>query len=383
MYLEDLLQITTEREYTDEGFLKVPARISRTGIQAYTALEMGITDKEPDSPVFIFRPEEEVFDVKSLTSFANKIVTDNHPPVLVDSKNSKEYSVGFAGPEVTKDGDFAKTILHITDADAISKIESGKVELSNGYTADIDWTPGVAPDGQAYDAIQRNIKGNHIAIVERGRAGADCRLADNLPTEGDNAVMAKITIDGVDFEVTDQAAQAVGKLQTRLVDAEMEAQTEAEKKKLKEDELEAAKKEAKAKEDADKAELDATKEKVPTADALDKLVADRTELVDSVLSVMPEIEWKGKDAETLRSEVVTAKCSDVQMDSADTSAEYIKARFDILVADAAKNPQNLIDDALKKQIQKDDETVDNRPADVIARDEHNAKARDAWKGGKK
>lgn len=383
MYLEDLLQITTEREYTDEGFLKVPARISRTGTQTYTALEMGITDKEPDAPIVVFRPNEEVFDIKSLSSFANKVVTDNHPPVLVDSKNSKEYSVGFAGPEVTQDGDFAKTILHITDADAIAKIESGKVELSNGYTADIDWTPGVTPDGEQYDAVQRNIKGNHIAIVERGRAGADCRLADNLPTQGDKVIMAKITIDGIDFEVDNQAAQAVGKLQARLVDAEMETQTEAEKKKIAEDELEMAKKEAKAKEDEAKAEVDAAKEKIPTADSLDKMVEERSTLVDSVLSVMPEIEWKGKDAETLRKEVISAKCSDVQMDSAEVSADYIKARFDILVVDAAKNPQNLIDEALKKSIQKDDETVDNRPADVIAREKQMKDSRDAWKGDKK
>ncbi len=383
MYLEDLLQITTEREYTDEGFLKVPARISRTGIQTYTAREMGITDKEPDSPIFIFRPEEEVFNPDSLSSFENKPVTDNHPPELVNAKNSKEFTVGHAGPEVTKDGDFAKTILYVTDADAIAKIESGKVELSNGYTADIDWTPGVTPDGERYDAIQRNIKGNHIAIVERGRAGADCRLADNLPTEGDEVIMAKITIDGVDFEVTDQAAQAVGKLQTRLVDTEMEAQTEVEKKKAKADAEEEAKKEAKAKEDAMQAELDAAKEKIPTTDALDKLVAERKDLIDSVLVVMPEIEWQGKDAETLRSEVVAAKCSDVQMDSAEASAEYIKARFDILVADAATNDHNPIDDALKKQVQNDTGSVDNRPVHVIAREKQMADSRDAWKGGNK
>ena len=383
MYLEDLLQITTEREYTDEGFLKVPARISRTGIQTYTAREMDIADKEPDSPIFIYRPEEEVFSPSSLSSFANKIVTDNHPPVLVDSKNSKEYSVGFAGPEVTKDGDFAKTILHITDADAIAKIESGKVELSNGYTADIDWTPGVAPNGEKYDAIQKNIKGNHIAIVERGRAGADCRLADNLPTQGDTVIMAKITIDGIDFEVDNQAAQAVGKLQARLKDAEMETQTEAEKKKAKADELEMAKKEAKTKEDELKAEVDAAKEKIPTADSLDKMVEDRSTLVDSVLAVMPEIEWKGKDAATLRSEVIAAKCPDIQMDSAEVSADYIKARFDILVADAVKNPSNLLDEALKKTLTDGKETVDNRPLSVIAREKQMQDSRDAWKGGKK
>ena len=239
MFLTDRLNITTEREYTDEGFLKVPARISRTGIQEYLAVEMGLTDKDPKDIVRVYRPEDEVFTDESLTSFANKPVTNNHPPELVNSRNSRQYSVGMSGPEVTRDGMFAKTVLHVTDEDAIKNIESGKVELSNGYTADIEWTPGVTPDGEQYDAIQRNIKGNHIAIVERGRAGPACRVADNLPTLGDEVTMAKITIDGVDFEVSDQAAQAVGKLQERLKDSEMETQETDEDLKKKEDEMEA------------------------------------------------------------------------------------------------------------------------------------------------
>jgi len=288
MFLYDRLNITTtEREYTDEGFLKVPARISRTGIQIYRAAEMGITDKEPNEPIKVFRPEEEVFSNSSLSSFANKPVTDNHPPELINAKNSKKFSVGHAGPEVIKDGDFAITTLYVTDADAIAKIESGKVELSNGYVADIDWTPGVTPDGETYDAIQRNIKGNHIAIVERGRAGPQCRVADNLPTDGDKVTMAKITIDGVDFEVTDQAAQAVGKLQVRLSDAEKETSEEEKKRKIKEDEMEEAKKEAKKSEDSLQAKLDDATSKIPTTDSIDKLVTERTTVVDTVLKVMP------------------------------------------------------------------------------------------------
>ncbi len=378
MFLADRLNITTEREYTDEGFLKVPARISRTGIQEYLAIEMGLSDRDPQDIIRVYRPEEEVFSDESLTSFASKPVTNNHPPELVNTKNSRQYGVGFSGPEVTRDGMFAKTVLNVTDEEAIKNIESGKCELSNGYTADIDWTPGVTPDGEQYDAVQRNIKGNHIAIVERGRAGPACRVADNLPNLGDTVTMAKITIDGVDFEVSDQAAQAVGKLQASLIDAEKETQMKAEEVKAKEDEMEEEAKEAKKTEDSLKAKLDDANSKIPTADTLDKLVADRTALVDSILKVAPEMEWQGKDADTLRREVVAAKCQNIQMDS--VSTDYIKARFDMLVESVESNSQQQLDDAFTQEVNdKSKKVEDTRSADVIAREKMMADSQNAWK----
>ncbi len=342
---------------------------------------MGLTDRDPTDVIKVYRPEEEVFSDDSLQSFANKPVTNNHPPELVNPSNSKQFSVGMSGPEIARDGMFAKTVLHVTDGDAIKNIESGKVELSNGYTADIEWTSGVTPDGEQYDAIQRNIKGNHIAIVERGRAGPACRVADNLPMTGDTVTMAKITIDGVDFEVSDQAAQAVGKLQARVSDAEKEAQKKADEVEAKEDEMEEKAKEAKKTEDSLKAKLDDAKSKIPTADTLDKLVAERTAVVDTVRKVAPEIEWEGKDADTLRKEVVAAKCPNVQLDS--VSSDYINARFDMLVESVENNSQQQLDDAISQQVENKDKDVDNRPADVIAREKMMADSQNAWKGGAK
>ena len=378
MFLADRLNINTEREYTDEGYLIVPSRISRIGIQEYSAIEMGLTDRDPTDIIKVYRPEEEVFRDDSLSSFANKPVTNNHPPELVNSKNFRDYGVGFSGPEVTRDGMFAKTVLQVTVESAIKNIESGKVELSNGYTADIDWTPGVTPEGEQYDAVQRNIKGNHIAIVERGRAGSACRVADNLPNLGDKVSMAKITIDGVDFEVSDQAAQAVGKLQERLNDAEMETKNKDEEIKAKEEEMETKEKESKATNDALQAKLDDANSKIPTEDSLDKLVSERTALVDSVRKIVPDLKWEGKDEDTLRREVVAAKCPNVKMDS--VSTDYVKARFDMLVESVETNSQQDLDDALSQQVKdKDVKDVDNRPADVIAREKMMADSQSAWK----
>lgn len=388
MFLTDIVNIPTERKYTDEGFLIVPARISRSGVQEYLAIELGVTDKEEGAKIRIFRSEEEVFSQNSLNSFANKPVTDNHPPELITSKNAKQFSVGHASPEIVKDGVFVKTILHVTDADAIAKIESGKVELSNGYTADIDWTPGVSPEGDQFDAVQRNIKGNHIAIVERGRAGPACRLADNLTTTiGDKVAMAKVTINGVDFEVSDQAAQAVVKLQKGLKDAEEEIQTEAEKakakdKKDKKDQME-EKEETDSEHEEEKEELKSkladAKSKIPSTKTLDKLVADRQNVVSDVLKICPEIKWEGKDTMTLRKEVVGLKCENVQMDS--VSDDYISARFDMLVESVSINSQLNLDNSFTQEVNNDNKVVDIRPASVIAREKMMADSRDAWKGG--
>ena len=379
MFLKDRLDINTKRQYTDEGFLIVPSRIARIGIQEYYVTEMGIKDRNPSDIIRVYRPEEEVFSEDSLSSFANKSVTDNHPSEMVTSKNSKDLSVGFSGPEVRKDGMFVETILRITDESAIKKIESGKVELSNGYTSDIDWTPGITSDGEEFDAVQRNIKGNHIAIVDRGRAGPACRLADNLPTDGDKVTMAKITIDGVDYEVSDQAAQAIGNVQQKLSDAENETQEEKDKLKAKEDEMEEANKKAKKTEDSLQAKLDDAKSNILTADELDTKVSERKALIDNILKIDPDVKWEGKDSNELIKIVVADKCPTVQMDS--VSDDYIKARFDMLLESVDTNTQVNLDNALQAQL-KGKETNDTRSPSVIARDKMIEQNRQAWQNNK-
>ena len=378
MFLSDRYRITTKREYSDEGFLKVPARISRTGIQEYLASEMGLNDREPTDIIRVWRPEEEVFSDVSMKSFENKPVTNNHPPELVNASNYKDYSVGFSSADVTRDGMFVSTLLHISDAEAIKLVESGKVELSNGYISDIEWEQGITPDGENYDAIQRNIRGNHIAIVERGRAGSSCRVADNLTIDKEKRNMPKITIDGVDYEVTDQAAQAVGKLQRALSDAEMSAEEKEKEDKKKQDEFEKKEKEGKKSEDSLQAKLDDALSKVPDATVLDSMVSSRVALIDSATKVLPDLKWEGKDQAAIHKEVVGAKCPNVNLDS--VSEDYIAARFDMLVESVGGNSQHSLDTAFSQQVSTDTETEDTRPAHIIARDKMAADSRNAWKG---
>jgi len=375
VFIKDLSVLDSARQYTSEGFLRVPAAISRVGVQTYTPDEMGVP-ANGKSLIYVYRPPEEVFSDVSLGSFANKPVTNDHPPELVTAKNAKTYAVGMSGDQVTKLDDRVTTTLTIMDADAIREIEAGKAELSNGYTADIDWTPGITPEGINYDAVQRNIVGNHIALVTKGRAGMTCRLADS---QKGGVKMPTVMIDGVNFDAPEQTVQAVAKLQKRLADAEMSAAEMEKDMKAKEDEMAEKEKEAQATNDALKAQLDAAKEAVPTGAALDALVADRADLLEKARTLVPDYEWQGKDAATIRREVVAAKCPTVNMDAA--SAEYIAARFDLLVE--AAPGKTTVDHALTTQVVGTPAATETRPAHIVARDAMIARNREAWKGATK
>ncbi len=164
------------RRRTPEGFLQMRARIGRAGIQDYRAGEIGgPAGAAFDSPVRVYRPPAEVFDPASLASFAGKPVTLDHPPAMVDSGNWKQVAVGHSGSSVERDGQHLATDLVVTDAAAVARAEAGS-ELSNGYWADFDFTPGLTPEGEPYDAVQRNIRGNHIALVDQGRCGPTCTV---------------------------------------------------------------------------------------------------------------------------------------------------------------------------------------------------------------
>ncbi len=189
------------RRRTSEGFLHMRARIGRAGLQDYKAGEIGgPLDAPPETPVRVYRPPEEVFDPASLASFAGKPVTLDHPPAMVDSGNWKSFAVGHSSAAVARDGDHLATDLVITDAAAVAKAEQGS-ELSNGYWADFDFTPGLTPEGEPYDALQRNIRGNHIALVDQGRCGPSCTVgtgtdaAANSPSTAIDRAAVTVVLD--------------------------------------------------------------------------------------------------------------------------------------------------------------------------------------------
>ena len=181
MQLEDRVVIDAKDvRITKDGYLVAMPRVARTGIQLYTGDEMGKPEMEV---VRVYRPEAEVFNKDSMHSFAFRPITDNHPPVQVDSKNWKDFASGLSGGEVARDGEFLRVPMTVMDQTVINKYNDGKAELSVGYTADIKWQTGTDPgSGMQYDAIQTNIRANHIAVVDAARGGKKLRIGDRTQT---------------------------------------------------------------------------------------------------------------------------------------------------------------------------------------------------------
>src|SRR5690606_37114050 len=120
--------------------------------------------------------------------FAHRPVTNDHPDEPVTADNWKQFAVGQTADEIARDGQFIRVPLMVADAAAIKAIEDGKRELSAGYTCDLAFEAGQTASGEAYDAIQKNIRANHVAIVQRGRAGSEVRIGDGAGKWGASPV---------------------------------------------------------------------------------------------------------------------------------------------------------------------------------------------------
>lgn len=165
----DRAEIQPSWEETPEGYLRIKATFARTGLQRYR--------RQDGSEAVEYRPEEEVSKQDALLSLANLPVTLEHPPELLTPDTCREYQRGHTGSSVEYRTPFAYGVVTVTDREAIEAVKRGDArEVSVGYRVKFDSTPGVTPDGQRYDGVQREISGNHVAIVRKGRAGPEVRL---------------------------------------------------------------------------------------------------------------------------------------------------------------------------------------------------------------
>lgn len=160
-------------ERTPAGAYRIPAYVTRVGVLEYMR-EDGSIQRE-------YRPSDEVSAPASLESLADCAITDFHPYSAINPMNHREFAVGHitGAPAPAMDGDFVAATMVVADAREIALIDAGeRVENSCGYDCVLDMTPGVAPDGTAYDAIQRAITYNHVALLPKGfgRAGTDVAL---------------------------------------------------------------------------------------------------------------------------------------------------------------------------------------------------------------
>ena len=159
----------SEHKYkTPEGYLIcTDAILARTGKQSYTKDEL-FQDGD-NTEVNVDRPYDEVMNAKTIASFENKPITFDHPDEDVNVGNYKDYAIGYVRDvhqgKTDKGEDVILGNLVITDQEAINAIEQGDhTDLSCGYDCDIK------DDGNG-NYSQTNIRGNHLALCEQGRAG--------------------------------------------------------------------------------------------------------------------------------------------------------------------------------------------------------------------
>lgn len=179
--------------------------LTRVGIFEY---------KNPDGSIRReLRLPEEVFAPESLASYKGKPVILTHEAGMIDSDNVQQEQIGTILSEGTQDGDNVRAQIIIHDA---RKLDYGLRELSLGYSLDLEEVPGEW-QGQPYDAIQRNIRVNHLALVEKARAGDSARL----------------NIDGEDTQQNQKGGNTMSKRKDGLTPEEI-AQLVEEYKKRKE-----------------------------------------------------------------------------------------------------------------------------------------------------
>lgn len=294
------------------GRIIVPATLGRTGVQVY---------RNPDgSERREYRPPEEVFHADSIASLAGAPVTNLHPR---SGKASREDQCGAVAGEVRKasDGRHLEADLALLDPELISDVDSGaKGEVSLGYDCRLDHAPGVSPEGEAYEYVQREIVYNHVAIVPRGRAGSAALRLDHqgnlTPAHTESQDMKFERIDGVEYEIGTPA-------HTAAVERQRAAQT-ATQKRL----------------DAEEAERDSLRQKVQDLtsrlDASEKSVGERVKalvgLHDVARTHRVEVRLDMSEDE-IRTAVLSKLLPSVDLKG--KSSDYLAAALDIAVKDTS------------------------------------------------
>ncbi|HDJ1441611.1 TPA: DUF2213 domain-containing protein [Serratia rubidaea] len=173
------------RKYDKVGRLQVErSHISKANVCGYYGREIPNAESlglEPDKLYMLYRDPDELR--KAAKTFNNIPILCRHKPDFPGAP-ARELRVGTTHANSEFDGTYLNNGLSIWDNSAIAGIETDEQrELSSSYAYVADMTPGVTPDGVKFDGVMRDIVGNHVALVEDGRAGSDVLVFDSLPQE--------------------------------------------------------------------------------------------------------------------------------------------------------------------------------------------------------
>lgn len=306
---------------TPQGGIIASSHPTRVGVLSY---------KYPDGrTVLELRHPDEVFHPDSLASLAGAPVTIRHPEGgMVTSDNYEKLNKGSMADDVRKDGNFVAATVRIQSKQAAKMVERGDLkEMSCGYTADVDFTSGDF-NGEKYDAIQKNIRYNHVALlpVGGGRAGRDvCLKLDSVEGDTYACSYASDMVHTDDSEmVSKEKWEALKEKHDGLKDEHDGLKKEHERVK---GHMEAAKSEL---DEAKKAHKDSLEAASPTN--IDKLVAARSAFLSDVRLVAGKTELKtdSKSKLEIMVEAITAAKPSIKLDG--KSEDYVSGVFESLLA---------------------------------------------------
>ncbi|MEM5524291.1 DUF2213 domain-containing protein [Enterobacter hormaechei] len=261
------------RSFDGNGRLQVKlSNISKANVCPYFGREIPNAEKlglEPDKIYQLWRHPDEL--KKAAATFNNIPLLSIHTPDFPGDP-PREYRVGVTHSNADFDGTYLTNGLSVWDDSAIAGIETEEQEeLSSSYQYVADMTPGVTPNGEPYDGIMRDIIGNHVALVEKGRAGSDVLVADSLPPELKQMARAKNILDALKpFLAADADLKEVEeKVKDKLDEEEEKREEDDLKKKAEREKKEAEKLKKETADDEDDDDSD-DKKKKPAEDEDDE-----------------------------------------------------------------------------------------------------------------
>ena len=225
----------TARQSDINGYVTIKDNpISKAGVFDYSGAQIGVTGADAARVFKVYRPESELADPECIESFKLLPFVDGHAMLGSEQDGlvppEQKGVGGMIGETVYFDAPYLRANLRIVSESLKNAIASGKIELSPGYRCVYEMISGVY-NGQHYDAIQRRIRGNHLALVPDGRSGPDVSVLDqNLIFTVDSkqlqeAVdMAEQTKDQEGSDGLERIKELIAELKP-LIEAQAEAQS--------------------------------------------------------------------------------------------------------------------------------------------------------------
>lgn len=310
------------RSVDENGFLHVKiSPLTRVQVAPYYGKEipgwrsLGL---DPDKIYKGYRPESELKKATTIESINGIPIQLRHHPDFAEDP-AKDTRIGATGTDGKYASPYLMNSLHFFDKKARDLIESEALrELSLAYRYKPDFTPGKTEDGQEYDFIMRDISGNHLALVEQGRAGHEVLVFDSKRSDMDREEIANLVQDALDKKLSGILG-AFTKLAER-VDKYVKKNTEPEAETEKVEETEEV--------ISDKCAADkcGTKAKKPVKDeALTDEEGEEVEEIEDLSDTeLPEVKSKGKK----KAEKVKAETEEVITDEEAETEEESEEDFE-------------------------------------------------------